>query len=264
MSKFLDRLERITRGASRSLGFSPAARAEQIPPMALVGLLSNSAKTSEGAAALANIGVDGVLIGSAGVDDVGSQVVEALGSVPWGIRTAQLGSEKSSGYKELGSDFLAFGPEGSQLEALGDEDTAYILCIEREMDERSLRAIEALPVDVVLLRLDPIAHPLTIKHLIEVGAVRRMFSQYLLLEIPGVPSTKELEGLRDMGIDGLVVDAAKLSTEEIEGLKGRILALPRRQRNRQDRHAAVLPGTSAPLPGRPSREDDDDDDDDDE
>jgi hypothetical protein len=254
MSKLLDRLERINRGAPAAMGFGAAARAEKVPPMALVGMLSSRDSSAQGASVLAKIGADAALISGGGEGEVPGQVAQALDSVPWGLRVQGLKGEEASHYREQGCDFLAFEPEGALLGAIEkNENTAYLLCIQPDMETRSLRAIEHLPVDAVLLSLDSVEPPLTLQHLITVGAVRSAFSKYLLLQVPGVLTRGELEALRDMGVNGLVVDANALSAEELEGMKESLLNLPRPQGSKSRRASAILPRTdpgpsSTPIP----------------
>ena len=255
MSRLVDRLERIGRGPVTSMGFGAASRTEKIPSMALVGTLSDPGRAAQGASTLARMGADGALIEGMHLEDITQELSDALGEVPWGIRVQDLKDDLASQFREKGCDFLAFGPDAALVEALGDEDTAYLLCIQPDMEERFLRAVEDLPVDVVLLDMKSVERPLTLQHLITVSSVRSAFSKYLLLEVPGVLTTGELEGLRDVGVDGLVVDATALSAEELQELKDRLLAVPKRQRSRSGRPSALLPRMDHTPPGAPSRED---------
>ena len=260
MSKFLDRLDKINRGATRSIGFGASARTEELPAMAILGRLSDPAKSAQGAANLTKIGADGALIEGIEVEEISKALASSLDSVPWGICVQELRSEQTSHYREQGCDFVAFAAERAFLEAFEDEETAYMLRVQPDMDERHLRAIEDLPVDVVVLRLEALNLPLTIQHLITIGSVRNAFSQYLLLEMPGVPTSGELERLRDIGVDGLVVDAIRLSAKKLQQLKDRLLAVPRRPRGRSGKASAVLPhGAYAPPSSSPSEDDEGED-----
>jgi hypothetical protein len=161
--------------------------------------------------------------------------------------------------KEKGCDFLAFEPDKAALTALEDEDTGYVLCIEPDMDEKFLRAIEDLPIDVVLLSAKSMEPPLTVQDLITIGSVRGAFSKYLLLEMPVGLSTGEMEGLRNIGVDGLVVDASSSSAKALEELKDGLLALPKKARNKSPKPGAVLPRTYGFQSASPAEEEEDDD-----
>ena len=258
MSRFLDRLDRINRGAPTTLGFG-AARAEKVPSMALLGMLSDPARAAQGASVLAEIGADGALIEGMGIDDINKKLAKKLDKVPWGIKVSELKGDQVTSYRGKGCDFLAFSPEGASLGALEDEDTAYLLCIQLDMEERLLRAIEDLPVDAVLLPMTSVVPPLTLQHMMSVSSVRSSFSKYLLLEMPGLPTSEELGGLREIGVDGLVVDATSVSASELKGLKERLLTLPKRQRFKSVKADAILPSSVYSFPSTPSREDEEDD-----
>ena len=187
-----------------------------------------------------------------------TKLAKALKSVPWGVRVEGLQQEQASRYRDRGCDFLAFQPEGALLRALGDADTGYLLCVQADMDERFLRAIEDLPVDAVLLSMASLEPPLTLQHLITISSVRGSFSKYLLLEVSALLSAEELEALRDIGVDGLVVDATALSSKDLEGLKEQLFALPRRQSPGAKRPSALLP-SSAQTMSSPSLPEEDED-----
>ena len=257
MSKLLDRLDKLGRGPTVAMGFGAGGRAEKLPGMALLGDLSSGKRQAQAAATLSKIGADGALV-SGCTDGIPENVAEALKDVPWGVRASALTGDAATGFRDKGCDFLAFAPDGAQVGALGNEDTGYILCVSQSMDEQALRAIEDLPVDAVLLSLDSVAPPLTIQHLLAIGAVRGSFSKYLLLEAPAELSGEELEGLKDMGVDGLVVDATAASAKELRALQEGLMALSRRQRNRGRKAGAVQPRDSYAGPASLHGEEDND------
>ena len=210
------------------------------------------------------IGVDGILVDGPGSGKALADLAKKLDGVPWGPKVPELAVEEASRFREAGCDFLAFSPEKSVLGAMEGEDTAFFLCIEPDMEERALRAIEDLPVDGVLLPSSVIGLPITIQHLIDLGTIRGMFSKYLFLELPGVLSSRELEGLRDLGVDGVVVNPTILSKEEIESMLASLKSLPKKQRDKSHRPDAVLPRSSMGFIAGPAQQEEDDDDDDDE
>ncbi len=93
---------------------------------------------------------------------------------------------------------------------------------------------------------------------------RRAGDKYILVEVSQPPDGKELEALRDIGVHGLVVDVAHVTSEALAGLKKGLLEMPRQRPGRKVRRDAIVPG-SAFLPGEAlGREDDDDEEEDDE
>ena len=244
MSKLLDRLEKIGKGTVSQMGFGAAARTEKVAPMALLGRIGK-AKTAATAASLSEAGFDGAVLDGISIDDA-DKAFNSLSGLPWGIKLDEVTSEQVAASKEKGCDFLAFSPEKAALEAFsddakGDEETGRVLCISADMDERALQVIEDLPVGAVLLSLDSVKRPLTMEHLLTIGSVRGAFSKYLLVELPGDLSAAELEGLRDIGVDGIVVDAGSMSKTALKQCKDQLQGLSRRQRKPQGRSGALLP-----------------------
>ena len=261
MSKLLDRLDRISKGPVTQMGFGAAVRAEKTPPMVLVGRIGK-AKAASTAAALSEAGFDGAVLDSVPADDSG-KVADSLKGLPWGLKLEEVTTEQVAASREKGCDFLAFSSDKAFLEALSDNDKVddeegRILCISADMDERVLQVIDDLPVGAVLLSLDSVKPPLTMDHLLTIGSVRGCFNKYLLVELSGDLSSAELEGLRDIGVDGIVVDASSMSKTALKQCKERLQGLSRRQRKPQGRAGALLP-----MGGSHAEDHDDNDDDDD-
>jgi hypothetical protein len=261
MSKLLDRLDRISKGTVTQMGFGAAVRAEKTPPMVLVGRIGK-AKATATASALSEAGFDGAVLDGIPADDSG-KITDSLKDVPWGLKLEEITTEQVAASREKGCDFLAFSSDKAFLEALSDNDKVddeegRILCISADMDERVLQVIDDLPVGAVLLSLDSVKPPLTMDHLLTIGSVRGCFNKYLLVELSGDLSSAELEGLRDIGVDGIVVDASSMSKTALKQCKERLQGLSRRQRKPQGRAGALLP-----MGGSHAEDHDDNDDDDD-
>ena len=256
MSKLLDTFEKIDRGSPTPLGFGVSARAEKVPTMAIVGLVSKD--HSEMAAVLQRVKADGVLIQDPPKGSSLKKIAKTLGALPWGLRLQGVTEEAAQSYREAGCDFLALSLELAHLGALGDKETAYFIFINADIDVCSLRAIQELPVDGVLLSMGSVQPPLTLQNLLSVGVVRGNISKHLLLEVPPELSIKELEGLRDMGVDGLVLDMGTTSEEALGKLRTAVMELPKQRPPREEKSSAILPQSfSVPSGGEPPDEEED-------
>ena len=258
MSKFLERLDRINRGATTiTMGFGAAASSEAVPSMALLGILKDAKKLEDEASVLASIGADGALIDLENSEQLIKKIPNLEG-LPWGIRARHINADKARDYKEKGCDFIGLDPSGTDVEALVDEDIGYLLYIQPDMDDRSLRGIEDLPVDAVVVPLQSDGSPLTLESLIKIGSIRTMLSSYLLLEVAGPMTPWELKVLKDTGVDGLVVNVS--SGKILKELKESLTDLPKRQRTKGARPSPLLPLGGYSLRQAPSQDDDGDDD----
>ena len=262
MSKFLDRMEQISRGMQTPLGFG-VARPEKVPGMALVGLITSDYST--GVSAVAELAPDAALVaGDAGQASI-SELAQPLDSkLPWGVRATSMTQEEAQAYQESGCDMLAFPLEGTPVAAVATDEIARILCIHPDMEERELRAIMALPVDMLLLSMSEHSGPWTLSQLAAVGSVSgRAGDKYILVEVSQLPNGNELEALRDIGVHGLVVDVGQVTPEALAGLKKELLEMPRQRPSRRARRNAILP-SSAFMPGEPPGREDEEEEEDDE
>ena len=85
----------------------------------------------------------------------------------------------------------------------------------------------------------------------------------ILLVINYVLGAKELEALRNIGVNGVAVDPELVTTENLGELKAALLDMPRHRPNRKDRAMALLPrsafpSSDAPEPAEPEPDEDDD------
>src|SRR3990172_3777402 len=98
MSKFLDRLERISLGSPGPIGFG-MARSPKTPGMALVGGISSD--YSAGMAALADLAPDAALISGAGGPPALKKLSRSLGEeIPWGVRVSSLTEDDARAYED--------------------------------------------------------------------------------------------------------------------------------------------------------------------
>ena len=259
MSNFLDRLEKIKVGVPAPLGFG-APRAEKMPGMALVGLVSQDhAKDIE---ALAALKPDAVLI--SGVDDPSSlkEFTRPLeGNVPWGANKVSLTEEDAKELEAAGCGLLAFSLSGATVAALESEEIARILHVEADVDQDQLRAIDALPVDVLLVSVPAPSTPWTLQDLANVARVGRRVDKYVLVEIAEVPGSKELEAIRNAGVNGLVLNVGKVDAQSLSELKTALLDMPRQRPRIKERAMALLsnPASSSPASVEPEHDEPDED-----
>ena len=252
MSKFLDRLEQINLGTPTSMGFG-VSRAQKPPGMALVGLVSGN--HSEGIQTLTDLVPDAALV--SGIDDpsVVKDLVQAFGSdIPWGARLSSLNEKEAQTFEDGGCDLMAFSLQGTTVTAVASEEIARILCIGMDIDLDQLRAIDALPVDVLLLPMADLSTPWTLPDLASIGSISNRVNKYILVEVSQLPSPKELEALRNIGVRGLVIDVAAVESQKLAELKTAMQDMPRQRSGRKERVTAILPASAFPGGFTPERE----------
>ena len=259
MSKFLDRLEQITQGVSAPMGFG-APRAKKTPGMALVGLVSGSG--SKAINQLMELGPDAVLVSGAKDPPAAKKLAQPLGSaIPWGARVSALSEEDARDFEEGGCDILAFSLQGTSVAAVGSEELARVLCVETDIETEQLRAVDALPIDILLLSMPSMSESWTLEDLATIARVSQRVDKYVLVEVTNPPGPKELEALRNAGVNGLGVDVRKVDAQRLSQLKQELLDMPRQRPGKKERVTAIVPGssfTTASTEPEPDEEDDDD------
>ena len=171
-----------------------------------------------------------------------------------------LGEDDAAAFEKEGCDLLAFSLQGTSVAAVGSEDIARILRIDSAMEPEQLRVVDALPVDVLLID-GPKSSQWSLEDLITVAGVTRRINKYIIVETTQLPGGKELEALRDAGVDGLAVDVASVTGEQLAELKKAMLDMPRQRPNKRDRNMAILPRSAFPSGSSEPGPDEDDEDD---
>lgn len=259
MSKLVDRLDRVSRGVTRSLGFSIQTNQEPIPTLVLVASLEGVSKKEIGA--IAKTKPDAVVISSSalGTDDLESHLKPLDGSI-WGISVDHPDRDILQKYRDTKCDFIVFGIEGMRVDFLGDDACARVLRVPANLEEYELRGLEDLPIDIVILHLEGATDSLTLRHILSISNVRSATGRYMLLEWGGELSTTELEHLREIGVDGIVIKVGNVSASIVSALRETIDLLPPRKNKGEHRPVAVLPRMVNPSNTPPHRHEEDDDD----
>ena len=238
MSKLLSKFVKISRGSPAPMGFGHASRPQKTPAMAFIGLLSQNYK--RGATRLNRIEADGALLRGVNPDQVLTDITGVLGEVPWGLEAEETNGDSVDTLVEKGCDFFLVSPDKVTVEAVKDDRAAFLLTLPPNADDSFLRTIEDLPISAVFMSIGHASSPLNLQHLIDIGSVRTMFDKYLLVEVPNTVSAKELEGLRDMGVDAVVVDAGQSSEKVLKGIKQDLLDMPRQPKPKLERTTPML------------------------
>ena len=258
MSKFLDRLEQITQGVSAPIGFA-APRAPKMPGMALVCLVSGTG--SKAINQMMELGPDAVLVVGAKDPPAVKKLAQPLGSaIPWGAKVSALSEEDALVFQEGGCDILAFSLQGTSVAAVGSEELARVLCVEPDIESDRLRAVDALPIDALLLPMPGVSASWTLEDLATIARVSQRVDKYVLVEVTNPPGLKELEALRNAGANGLVIDVSKVDAQRLSQLKQELLDMPRQRPTKKERFSAIVPGssyTTASTEPEPEEEDDD-------
>jgi hypothetical protein len=245
MSKLTERMRRAARTEARPVGFTTIATVPQ-PTMLVIADLS--AKDATKAADIAADGADALLV----PDEAADAVLKATAgsATPVGVRLPRGDHARVAALHEAGADFIVLG-EDSAASALMQDDLSFILEVDGEPSDTDLRALDALPVEALLV--PAVDGALTIRRSIGLRRFVAFARKPLMLPVGADTEGADLEALRELNVLLVLIPAAAVS-----GARERIAALPPRRRRREESTVGV-PMT---IIGQPRVEETDNDDDD--
>ncbi len=254
MSKLIDRLEKVGTVAPAPMGFAASRAAERAPAMLMLAL--SSAKD----AAKAKY-ADACVISAARATKAQLKAAQkAAGERPWGLWPGSAASVSLDSLKENGGDFVVFSDLDVSVELLADEEVGRLIVVPIEFPEELGHSLEDFPVDAVVIAGLEDASPLSVKALMRVRAVRDLVPRPLLLMRARPLSRGELSVLQEVGLQGLVLDASRVSADEAARMAEDIGGLPPR-RPRREHAGALLPRVSSGSTAQHQPDEDDEEED---
>ncbi|PZC50572.1 MAG: hypothetical protein DK304_000780 [Chloroflexi bacterium] len=227
MGKLLDRLEEVTKVPVRVLGFGQRSDLEQGSTMVLVSW--TSAVSKQGFSKVASFS-DAIIVNENGLTKAKSTTKSKKAEeYILGIAFEADNGDQINVVKKNGGDFLVVYLDQTRVNSIGDGDVSRALVISPDLDEALMRGLEDLPVDILILRCPNSEGPLSLTDLLQISNVRSAMSRYMLIEWNSPLEPRELEQLRDLGVDGVLADFEKTGVGTIGKLRENIDSLPPRK-----------------------------------
>lgn len=241
MSRFVSKLQRLSKSTAPPIGFRPSDKTEKATMLLIAGL---SAGGSEDGKLLNGAEVDAALVfGPVANAAQVKQMLDDMKNVPCGIVVVGKDQEKLDDVLACSCDFAVFGVQ-VPIAALHKEGMGKFLLVESSLDWGSVKAINSLDVDGVFMDGKGIGSSITIGDLLAYRKFIELLEKPVVVILPCLLGAAELNDLWQLGVDGIVVppgQPAKVMTE----LRKLINGLPRRARSRSSKVVAALPGPTA-------------------
>ena len=254
MSKFIDKLNRLSRGETQPIGFRAREPASPKPKIQLVAILAQeSAESLTGRVVGADAGLLRIVKPSTGVEAL-PKLSQALPDIPWG---GWLQGKGLGGLKQLskaGCDFIVFPATDTPLTLIENKEAGRILEVEASLSEGLLRAVNELPIDAVLVASEQKeGYSLTWQHLMLFQRFAGLLTKPLLVSIPAKVTGSELQALWEAGVSGVVVELSPEQPQDgLSKLRQVIDKLEFSLPRRREKVEALLPRlrgeTSTPVP----------------
>jgi hypothetical protein len=238
MSKFVDKLQSLSKSSTTPIGFHSSVPELKSPAMLLIAGLSGT-QVKE-AKIVADVNADAGLILSEGPSaKVVKQMVEAVGNVPLGVFVKGMSEEGINELASVGCDFVVFDIR-IPAAVLHKEGVGKFLMIEPSLDQGLVRAINNLEVDGVFISSREGDSFVAVEHLLVCRRFVELLEKPVMITLPSLVTKAELTSLQQAGVDGVVAPSTQ-SVEALAELKKMIGDLPRRARGKRAKAGVVLP-----------------------
>ena len=229
MAKIIDRLHELGRPEQTPIGFGTNSGSPKTAAMLLIGRLGVDRVKESATKALES--VDALILD--GPPD--KATMKSLGDSLWGVRLADASVEMLDGLRDGGCDFIHLETEDAPALLLRDDGMARGFAITTALDEERGRALDDLPLDFLLLEYEVEPSELTVARLMKLQTAVSRVGKHILLKTEGIPSLSELELLRDLPVDAIVLDVDTDDDSVISAAREAIDALePRKPRGHHD------------------------------
>jgi len=238
MSKFVDKLQSLSKSSTTPIGFHPSVSELKSPAMLLIAGLSGT-KVNE-AKIVVDVNADAGLILDEGPSArIVGQMVEAVGDIPLGVFMKGVSEEKIDELASLACDFVVFDIR-IPAAVLEKEEVGKFIMIEPSLDQGFVKAINSLDVDGVFISSRGEDSFVTVEHLLVCRRFVEILEKPVIMALPSLVTKAELTSLWQAGVDGVVVPSTQ-SVEALAELKKMIGDLPGRARGRRAKAGVKLP-----------------------
>jgi len=237
MSKFVDKLQRLSKSSAPSIGFHPAASESESSAMLLIAGLSGV--DVKEAKVVADSNADAGLILNQSFDtETVKQMVEAVGDIPLGVFVKDVSQDKVNELVGSGCDFVVFDIKvpGAVLQ---QEDVGKFLMIAPSLEQSLVRAINGLEVDGVFINRGE-ESSITVEHLLIYQRFSELLNKPLVVTLPSLVTSGELNNLWQAGIDGIVIPPAQ-PIEVFAALRRMAANLSKEAKRRRGKVGVILP-----------------------
>ncbi|MDD5289203.1 MAG: hypothetical protein PHY28_08860 [Dehalococcoidales bacterium] len=246
MSKFIERLQQVSRPVPQSMGFK-TARTEQSRPK--IQLIANISGVRAKSPAKELPAADALIVPIA---------ESTVSKTTYGVWLSNGTAEEVAQSIKSGADFVILPSKGELLPP--DKKIGKVLQIEASITDVLLRAASELPIDAVFLsenRENGLA--LTWNRLMLIQRFSSLLNKPLLIEVLPNVTDAELQLVWETGVSGIIVTVdAEQGEKATQHLRQVIYKLSFPSRRKHEKTVAILPRVES-QPEEPEEDEDDDD-----
>ena len=251
MSKFVDKLQNLSKSSTTPIGFRTSVSEAKRPAMLLIAGLSGT--RIDEAKMVADGNADAGLIRDEGPSTrIVGQMVKALGDIPLGVSVKGMSQEEIDELVSLGCDFIVFDIGMTAL-ILQKEGVGKFLMIEPSLDQGFARAINSLDIDGVFIGNRNEDSFVAVEHLLVYRRFVEILEKPVIMALPSLITKGELTSLWQAGVVGLISRLGQ-SGKSLGELDKMISETPAEARGRRGKADVKLPHYSGSEVGGENEE----------
>ncbi|MBI2328462.1 MAG: hypothetical protein HYU85_02290 [Chloroflexi bacterium] len=207
MSKFIDKLNRLSRAEPLPMGFRAV---QPTSPRLKIQLVASLPQESVESLTDSVTGADAGLLSISKLSSAAktlNKIAQGHSDILWGGRLESSRLVDVEQILKAGCDFIVFPATSTSLAIAENDEVGKILEVEASLSEGLLRAVNELPVDAVLIASEQKeGHFLSWQHLMLFRRFADLLTKPLLASIPSTVTVAELQALWAAGVEGVVVE----------------------------------------------------------
>ncbi len=251
MSRFVDKLQNLSKSSTTPIGFRHSVSEMKSPAMLLVARLSGTkvdeAKVVAGAKTSA-----GLIWDECPSAKIVGQMVKTLDEIPLGVFVKDISEKRINELVSSGCDFIVFDLSIA-ASILQKEEVGKFLMIGPSLDQGLVRSINNLDIDGVFMSTAGEGSFITMEQLLFCRRFVEILEKPLVMVLPSPVTKAEITALWQAGIVGLVA-GSRQSVETLLELGTMINELSGRPRSRRAKADVRLPHHGVAVSGEEDEE----------
>lgn len=238
MSNLIDMLEKAGDSTPGPMGFGPATgQSKSTTQMVLVVRISSDLLSNP--RSIEKLESNAILI-DATIEEF-TKITKNLGAKPHGLHCTEVTASDASALVDSCCDFVIFESLQSEAAVTNIDDIGIVVMISNDMDKETIRSLGMLPIDAALLRPPLLNLPLKLDDATRIQKLTRLVGKPVLVETPNGIDEHSIEVLRNIGVQGLIIDFVNASDLEKINETNEAISKLKKIEPKAARHNALLP-----------------------
>ena len=254
MSKIIEYLEKIGSVTPTPIGFGTSKPADKFPQIALAALADVKSLNKNQASNFDFIVVRTEKSTKTMLKTTNATLKEQI----WGVWANHTSTDSLESMAIESCDFFTISNFSEPAEILASENLGKLIVVPLDTPEELAHSINEIPVDAIILSGLEETTSLSIIDAMHIRSIRDLLSKPVILLRFNPLQKNDVKVIRDLGIQGILLDIQNIKPKELQSMKDDIEKLPP-SKTKSNQTRAIIPTMST----HDHQEYDDDDNDDD-